>query len=184
MHRFSRTTGLATVGLTAVLLLSGCGSGGSDAASDKPSGGPSGSASGAAAASATPTAGATAPAGATSGAAAPGGPGASTPAGVKGHGPASQASPATANGLDGNWVAVTRGKPVALVIKGRTASVLGEHQCTGTADGKPAALTLRLTCPDGDTTRTRGTAKVNGAGLEVSWAGFGKDEFTRNKTSH
>ncbi|MEU3374183.1 hypothetical protein ACFYM2_10600 [Streptomyces sp. NPDC006711] len=178
MHRFSRTTGLATVGLTAVLLLSGCGSGGSDAASNKPSGGPSGSASGAAAASATPTAGAT------SGAAAPGGTGASTPGGGKGHGPASQASPATANGLDGNWVAVTRGKPVALVIKGRTASVLGEHQCTGTADGKPAAVTLRLTCTDGDTTRTRGTAKVNGAHLEVSWAGFGKDEFTRNKTSH
>ncbi|MFG3280868.1 hypothetical protein [Streptomyces sp. NPDC048111] len=41
---------------------------------------------------------------------------------------------------------------------------------------------VRLTCTDGDTTRTKGTARLNGAKLEVSWDGFGKDEFSRNTT--
>ncbi|MFG2719008.1 hypothetical protein ACGFW5_12075 [Streptomyces sp. NPDC048416] len=175
MHRFLRTTGLASVGLAAVLLASGCSSGGSDKASGSASGSTPGSASagpsGAApAASGPPSAGA------------PSGAGASTRPGGTGHGTAS-AAPRDAAGLDGNWVAVTQGKPVALVIKGKNASVLGEHQCNGTTSSAAGTATLHLTCPDGNTSRTRGTARMNGAKLEVSWAGFGKDEFTRNKTS-
>ncbi|MFE9403283.1 hypothetical protein ACFYNY_16065 [Streptomyces sp. NPDC006530] len=163
MHSFSRTTALASVGLTAALVLAGCSSDGSDRASDKPSG----------------TASATAPTG--SGPSHPAAPGASTPAQGKGGGAtASSQGGAT---IDGEWVAVTQGKPVALVIKGKAASVLGEHLCSGTANSAAGTATLRLTCPDKNTNRTRGTAKLNGAKLEVSWDGFGKDEFSRNTTT-
>ncbi|WP_167160118.1 hypothetical protein [Streptomyces sp. MBT27] len=167
MHRFSRITGLASVGLAAALLASGCSSGGSDKASDKPSGQASGRAT---AAGSSPT---QAPAG--SGAA-------STPAQGKASGAPAGSAPG-AKGLDGNWVAVTRGKPVALVIKGKVASVLGEHLCNGTASSTAGTTALRLKCADGNTTRVKGTARMNGARLEVSWDGFGKDEFSRNRTN-
>ncbi|GHB61113.1 hypothetical protein GCM10010331_56080 [Streptomyces xanthochromogenes] len=167
MHRFSRITGLASVGLAAALLASGCSSGGSDKASDKPSGQASGRAT---AAGSSPT---QAPAG--SGAA-------STPAQGKASGAPAGSAPG-AKGLDGNWVAVTRGKPVALVIKGKVASVLGEHLCNGTASSTAGTTALRLKCADGNTTRVKGTARMNGAKLEVSWDGFGKDEFSRNRTN-
>ncbi|MFE9120030.1 hypothetical protein [Streptomyces sp. NPDC007172] len=167
MHRFSRTTGLASVGLAAALLASGCSSGGSDKASDKPSGQTSGRA----------TPGSRAPAQAPAGSG-----GASTPGQGKGSAAPGGSAPG-AKGLDGNWVAVTQGKPVALVIKGKVASVLGEHLCNGTANSTAGTTALRLKCADGNTTRVRGTAKMNGAKLEVSWDGFGKDEFSRNKTN-
>ncbi|MGW2859486.1 hypothetical protein [Streptomyces sp. NPDC001205] len=159
MHRLSRTTGLVSVGLAAALLISGCSSGGTDRASDKPSDKPS------------------AKAPATSGA-----PSASTPAQGRGKGTPAASGPAS-GGIDGDWVAVTQGKPVALVIKGKNASVLGEHLCNGTTSSAAGTATLHLKCPDGNTARTKGTARLNGSTLEVSWAGFGKDEFTRNKTS-
>ncbi|MFJ8386479.1 hypothetical protein ACIQ9Q_18505 [Streptomyces sp. NPDC094438] len=161
MHRFLRTTGLASVGLAAVLLASGCSSSGPDKTSDKASA-PSGTGSGA-------------PAGTPAGSASGGS------AGGKGGSP-SHSAPGAAGGVDGDWVAVTQGKPVALVIKGKAASVLGEHQCNGTASSAAGTATLHLTCSDGNTNRTKGTARLNGAKLEVSWDGFGKDEFTRNKT--
>ncbi|MEU9101406.1 hypothetical protein [Streptomyces sp. NPDC048361] len=170
MHRFLRTTGLASVGLAAALLAGGCSSG-ADKASDKPSGGPSAGVSGGVpATNGTPSA------------ATPSVPGASTPPGSKGNGTPGKNAPA-AGALDGNWVAVTQNKPVALVIKGRNAAVLGEHQCSGTTSSAAGTATLHLTCKDGNTSRTRGTARLNGAKLEVSWTGFGKDEFTRNKTN-
>ncbi|MFE4856558.1 hypothetical protein [Streptomyces sp. NPDC056670] len=174
MHRFLRTTGLASVGLAAVLAASGCSSGGSDKASDKPADKatvqPSSQASGQAWAGSS-----------TAGQAPAGSGGASTPARGKGSG--TPAGSPGAGGLDGNWVAVTQGKPVALVIKGKVASVLGEHQCNGTASSAAGTTALRLKCPDGNTTRVKGTAKLNGAKLEVSWEGFGKDEFSRNRTA-
>ncbi|MEV5939933.1 hypothetical protein [Streptomyces sp. NPDC051994] len=160
MHRFSRNTGLASVGLAAVLLASGCGSGGSAKSPDTTSGKAS-----AGAASSAP---------------------AKAPTGIGGGGTSaspSTAAPGKAAGIDGDWVAVTQGKPVALVVKGKNASVLGEHLCNGTVSGAAGQTALHLTCPDGNTTRTRGTARLNGTKLEVSWAGFGKDEFTRNKTA-
>ncbi|MFD7336349.1 hypothetical protein ACFV98_10125 [Streptomyces violascens] len=160
MHRFLRTTGLASIGLAGVLLASGCSSGGSDKASDKPSSGKG-------------------PAVSSSPAKTPAGPGSSTPGQRTGHG----TPPATGGSVDGDWVAVTRGKPVALVVKGKNASVFGEHLCSGTANSAAGSATLLLTCPDGNTARTRGTARLNGSTLEVNWAGGGKDEFTRNKTS-
>ncbi|MCX5384045.1 hypothetical protein [Streptomyces sp. NBC_00083] len=174
MHRFLRTTGLASLGLAAALLAGGCSSGGSDKASDKasdkPSGSPSATAPGRAPATNTP------PPAATSG-----GSGASAAPGGKASTRPGAGAPAAA-ALDGNWVAVTQNKPVALVIKGGNAAVLGEHQCSGTTSSAAGSATLHLTCKDGNTSRTRGTARLNGAKLEVSWAGFGKDEFTRNKT--
>ncbi|MEU2949503.1 hypothetical protein AB0M94_04320 [Streptomyces xanthochromogenes] len=167
MHRFSRITGLASVGLTAALLASGCSSGGSDKASDKPSGQASGQT----------TAGGSSPTQAPAGSGA-----ASTPAQGKASGAPAGSAPG-AKGLDGNWVAVTQGKPVALVIKGKVASVLGEHLCNGTASSTAGTTALRLKCADGNTTRVKGTARMNGAKLEVSWDGFGKDEFSRNRTN-
>ncbi|MYV90594.1 hypothetical protein [Streptomyces sp. SID1034] len=167
MHRFSRITGLASVGLAAALLASGCSSGGSDKASDKPSGQASGQT----------TAGGSSPTQAPAGSGT-----ASTPAQGKASGAPAGSAPG-AKGLDGNWVAVTQGKPVALVIKGKVASVLGEHLCNGTASSTAGTTALRLKCADGNTTRVKGTARMNGAKLEVSWDGFGKDEFSRNRTN-
>ncbi|MFE4874021.1 hypothetical protein [Streptomyces sp. NPDC056682] len=160
MHRFSRNTGLASVGLAAVLLASGCGSGGSAKSPHTTSGKASAGAASSAAAKA--------------------------PTGSGGTGTSASPStgaPGKAAGIDGDWVAVTQGKPVALVVKGKNASVLGEHLCNGTVSSAAGQTALHLTCPDGNTTRTRGTARLNGTKLEVSWAGFGKDEFTRNKTA-
>ncbi|MFI6683860.1 hypothetical protein [Streptomyces sp. NPDC050485] len=169
MHRFLRTTGLASVGLAAVLLASGCSSSGSDKTSGKA---PAASGAGTGSSTAAGTPAGTGPSGS----------GSAGTAGVK-DGSTSGSAAGAAGGIDGDWVAVTQGKPVALVIKGKNASVLGEHLCNGTANSAADTATLHLTCPDGNTNRTTGTARLTGAELVVSWDGFGKDEFTRNKTS-
>ncbi|EPH39487.1 hypothetical protein ABT390_13815 [Streptomyces aurantiacus] len=85
---------------------------------------------------------------------------------------------ATGGSLEGSWVTTTGGKPVALVITGKRATLVGEHVCNGTAD----AQTLKLKCADGDMDRTDGRVEsVDGKTLKVAWQGFGKDEFLKTK---
>ncbi|UUS32281.1 MULTISPECIES: hypothetical protein [Streptomyces] len=72
---------------------------------------------------------------------------------------------------EGAWVGATDGKPVTLTVsKGGQAVVISEaHVCQGTAK-EGAALTLTLTCKDGDTTRTSGTVRsADGTQLVVAW---------------
>ncbi|WP_371527991.1 hypothetical protein OG302_19780 [Streptomyces sp. NBC_01283] len=80
---------------------------------------------------------------------------------------------------EGSWVATADGNPLALVIAGKQATLLGENVlCSGTA----SAETIRLKCAKGDSDRTEGTVEsVNGTSMTVSWQGAGKDQFTRTK---
>ncbi|MEU3736936.1 hypothetical protein AB0E78_07695 [Streptomyces sp. NPDC032198] len=80
---------------------------------------------------------------------------------------------------EGSWVATADGNPLALVIAGKQATLLGENVlCSGTA----GAETIRLKCAKGDSDRTEGTVEsVNGTSMTVSWQGAGKDQFTRTK---
>lgn len=85
------------------------------------------------------------------------------------------------SGLEGSWLATTDGKAVALVVDGRKAGVFttGGSVCSGTARG----VSLRLTCADGDTSRTRGTVgAVNRSTLTVTWEGaVGEETYTRSE---
>ncbi|MGW0907483.1 hypothetical protein [Streptomyces sp. NPDC002853] len=80
---------------------------------------------------------------------------------------------------EGSWVATADGNPLALVIAGKQATLLGENVlCSGTAGGEK----IRLKCVKGDSDRTEGTVEsVNGTSMTVSWQGAGEDQFTRTK---
>ncbi|MFC8127697.1 hypothetical protein [Streptomyces sp. NPDC057302] len=82
-------------------------------------------------------------------------------------------------GSEGSWVATADGNPLALVIAGKRATLLGENVlCSGTASGE----TIKLKCAKGDSDRTEGTVEsVNGTSMTVSWQGAGKDQFTKTK---
>ncbi|MFD5702213.1 hypothetical protein [Streptomyces lasiicapitis] len=84
--------------------------------------------------------------------------------------------------LEGSWVATTGGKPVALVITGKRATLVGEHVCNGTADAAGDARSIKLKCADGDMDRTDGRIEsVDAKTLKIAWQGFGKDEFLKTK---
>nr|WP_202122294.1 hypothetical protein [Streptomyces sp. BA2] len=80
---------------------------------------------------------------------------------------------------EGSWVATADGNPLALVIAGKQATLLGENVlCSGTASGDA----IKLKCAKGDSDRTEGTVEsVNGTSMTVSWQGAGEDQFTRTK---
>ncbi|MEV8316105.1 hypothetical protein AB0Q95_18210 [Streptomyces sp. NPDC059900] len=80
---------------------------------------------------------------------------------------------------EGSWVATADGNPLALVIAGKQATLLGENVlCSGTAGGD----TITLKCAKGDSDRTNGTVEsVNGTSMTVSWQGAGKDQFTKTE---
>ncbi|MFF3642563.1 hypothetical protein [Streptomyces sp. NPDC002564] len=82
-------------------------------------------------------------------------------------------------GLEGTWVATADGKPLALAVTGRTATLLGEDVlCNGTA----SARAIDLTCPRGNGDRTKGKVEsVDGKALKVAWEGAGTDEFLKTK---
>ncbi|MFG2651584.1 hypothetical protein [Streptomyces sp. NPDC048436] len=80
---------------------------------------------------------------------------------------------------EGSWLATADGNPLALVIAGKQATLLGENVlCSGTAAGE----SIQLKCAKGDSGRTKGTVdSVDKTSMTVSWQGAGKDEFTRTK---
>jgi hypothetical protein len=82
-------------------------------------------------------------------------------------------------GAEGSWLATADGNPLALVIAGKQATLLGENVlCSGTAAGE----SIQLKCAKGDSDRTKGTVdSVNGSSMTISWQGAGKEQFTRTK---
>ncbi|MGW7078659.1 hypothetical protein ACWGH2_17815 [Streptomyces sp. NPDC054871] len=146
--------GAAAAGLVAALVLTGCSSDGGDGNGDegKDKGSSSAGSSAGADGSETPDEG-----GADSGADSGAGDGSS----------------------EGSWVATADGNPLALVIAGKQATLLGENVlCSGTAGGDA----IKLKCAKGDSDRTEGTVEsVNGTSMTVSWQGAGEDQFTRTK---
>ncbi|KUF15525.1 hypothetical protein [Streptomyces silvensis] len=84
--------------------------------------------------------------------------------------------------LEGSWVATTGGKPVALVVSGKRATLVGEHVCNGSAGEKAGSRTIELKCADGDMDRSQGRVEsVDDKTLKVAWEGFGKDEFLKTE---
>ncbi|MGI5356591.1 hypothetical protein ACQI4E_14975 [Streptomyces sp. CA-252508] len=152
-HRLVRTGVVAAVGAAVLLALTGCG-GGLGGAAPRPAGG------------ATPSPAATP--------AAPPSPSSS---------PYASAPPAAAGPADGSWVGLTGGKPVSVTVKKGHALVLAEaHVCQGTARGT-APVALTLTCDDGYTARTEGTASAERGKLVVTWADGTKDTLTKATAS-
>ncbi|MGA5555138.1 hypothetical protein [Streptomyces lavendulocolor] len=152
-HRLVRTGVVAAAGAAVLLALAGCG-GGPGGAAPQPAGG------------ATPSPAATP--------AAPSSPSSS---------PYASAPPAAAGPADGSWVGLTGGKPVSVTVKKGHALVLAEaHVCQGTARGT-APVALTLTCDDGYTARTEGTASTERGKLVVTWADGTKDTLTKATAS-
>ncbi|MGA5166418.1 MULTISPECIES: hypothetical protein [Streptomyces] len=152
-HRLVRTGVVAAAGAAVLLALAGCG-GGPGGAAPRPAGG------------ATPSPAATP--------AAPPSPSSS---------PYASAPPAAAGPADGSWVGLTGGKPVSVTVKKGHALVLAEaHVCQGTARGT-APVALTLTCDDGYTARTEGTASTERGKLVVTWADGTKDTLTKATAS-
>ncbi|MFD4477144.1 MULTISPECIES: hypothetical protein [unclassified Streptomyces] len=142
--------GTAAAGLVAALVLTGCSSDGGDGGDEGKDKGSAGSSAG------TPDEG-----------------------GADSDADSGADSGAEDGSSEGSWVATADGNPLALVIAGKQATLLGENVlCSGTA----GAETIRLKCAKGDSDRTEGTVEsVNGTSMTVSWQGAGKDQFTRTK---
>ncbi|TGB13532.1 hypothetical protein [Streptomyces sp. MZ04] len=81
--------------------------------------------------------------------------------------------------VEGSWVTTADGNPLAMVIAGKQATLLGEDVlCSGTA----SADTIELKCAKGDSGRTKGTVEsVNGTSMSVAWEGSGTDQFTKTE---
>ncbi|MER5213247.1 hypothetical protein ABT063_22390 [Streptomyces sp. NPDC002838] len=92
-------------------------------------------------------------------------------------------STASSDGLEGNWLATTDGKAVALVVNGSQAGLFatGGTVCSGTARGESGTEMIRLKCTDGSKDRATGTVdSVDGTTLKVTWEdGLGTETYTR-----
>ncbi|MFJ2771142.1 hypothetical protein [Streptomyces sp. NPDC087300] len=86
-------------------------------------------------------------------------------------------------GVEGAWVTTTGGKPLALVIDGKNASLVGEDvMCSGTAGDAAGSRTIDLKCPKGNSDRTKGQVEsVDAKTMKVSWEGAGEDQFLRTE---
>ncbi|MGW6020994.1 hypothetical protein [Streptomyces sp. NPDC055099] len=145
--------GAAAAGLVAALVLTGCSSDGGDGGDEGKDKGSAGSSAGA--------------------------DGSETPDEGTDAGAGDAGSGAEEGGSEGSWVATADGNPLALVIAGKQATLLGENVlCSGTAAGDA----IKLKCAKGDSKRTEGTVEsVNETSMTVSWQGAGQDQFTRTK---
>ncbi|WP_336323397.1 hypothetical protein [Streptomyces lavendofoliae] len=153
-HRLVRTGVVAAAGAAAALALAGCGGGPDQRRGDDTAGGRP--------ADGPPPSPAAAPAASPS--------------------PSPSVPPATTGAADGSWVGLTGGKPVSVTVKKGHALVLAEaHVCQGTARGT-GTVALTLTCDDGYTTRTEGSARTQKGALVVTWTGGIRDTLTRAGT--
>ncbi|QEU92774.1 hypothetical protein [Streptomyces kanamyceticus] len=85
--------------------------------------------------------------------------------------------------VEGAWVTTAGGKPLALVINGKNASLVGEDvMCSGTAGDEAGSQMINLKCPKGNADRTTGRVdSVDTKTMKVSWEGAGKDQFLRTE---
>nr|WSY52829.1 hypothetical protein OG999_23725 [Streptomyces sp. NBC_00886] len=90
---------------------------------------------------------------------------------------------AASDELQGNWLATTDGKAVALVITGKQAGLFstGGSVCSGTAGEEAGMRMIHLKCTDGSKTRATGMVdSLSTSGLSVTWSGsLGKETYTR-----
>ncbi|MEV0911015.1 hypothetical protein [Streptomyces hokutonensis] len=90
---------------------------------------------------------------------------------------------AASDELQGNWLATTDGKAVALVVTGKQAALFstGGSICSGTAGEEAGMQMIHLTCTDKSTTRATGmVGSVSKSGLSVTWSGsLGKETYTK-----
>lgn len=85
--------------------------------------------------------------------------------------------------LEGNWLATTDGKAVALIVSGEQAAVFetGGAMCSGTTAKKAGERTVRLTCTGGKGERTVGTVgPVSASSLTITWEGsVGEEKYRK-----
>jgi hypothetical protein len=99
-----------------------------------------------------------------------------------------EGSTTASDGLEGNWLATTDGKAVALVITGAKAGLFttGGAVCSGTAgteSGTSGGELIRLKCSDRSKDRAEGTVEsVGESSLKVTWkSGLGTETYTRSE---
>jgi len=85
--------------------------------------------------------------------------------------------------LQGNWLATTGGKAVALVITGKQAGLFstGGAVCSGTAGKEAGMEMIHLACTNGDKERATGMVEsVSKNALKITWSGsLGKENYTK-----
>lgn len=87
--------------------------------------------------------------------------------------------------LQGNWLATTGGKPVALFVNGDEAAlfVVGGTVCSGKVSDEANMRMIELKCTDGTKDRTSGMVdSVDSKSLTVTWEGkVGKETFQKTE---
>ncbi|WP_233521307.1 hypothetical protein [Streptomyces triticagri] len=82
--------------------------------------------------------------------------------------------------IEGSWATVADGKPLALVVQGTRVAIAGAHVCSGTATEEAGEQTLKLSCKDGNTDRTKGVVtSADDKTLKVKWDGAGEETFAK-----
>ncbi|MDN0198066.1 hypothetical protein [Streptomyces sp. S.PNR 29] len=94
-------------------------------------------------------------------------------------------SSTAADGLQGNWLATTGGKAVALIVTGKEAGLFttAGTVCSGTAGEEAGMRMIHLKCSGQDKDRTTGMVdSVGKKTLKVSWeGGLGEETYTRSE---
>ncbi|MDT0568946.1 hypothetical protein RM704_15955 [Streptomyces sp. DSM 3412] len=88
--------------------------------------------------------------------------------------------------LQGNWLATTGGKPVALFVNGAEVAVfVGTSVCSGKVSDTDDMQMIGLKCQDGSDDRTEGMVdKVSAKSLTITWeGGVGEETFRKAEGS-
>nr|WP_308404467.1 hypothetical protein [Streptomyces sp. ATCC 21386] len=88
--------------------------------------------------------------------------------------------------LQGNWLATTGGKPVALFVNGGEVAVFaGTSVCSGKVSDEADMQMISLKCQDGSDDRTEGMVdKVSAKSLTITWeGGVGEETFRKAEGS-
>jgi hypothetical protein len=98
----------------------------------------------------------------------------------------SQGSSGVETELQGNWLATTDGKAVALFVNGDEVAVfVGTSVCSGKVSDEADMQMISLTCQDGSDARTEGMVdKVTSKSLTITWEGeVGQEKFRKAEGS-
>lgn len=88
--------------------------------------------------------------------------------------------------LQGNWLATTGGKPVALFVNGGEVAVfVGTSVCSGKVSDTADMQMISLKCQDGSDDRTEGMVdEVGSKSLTITWeGGVGEETFQKAEGS-
>ncbi|QYX83037.1 hypothetical protein K1J60_18890 [Streptomyces akebiae] len=88
--------------------------------------------------------------------------------------------------LQGNWLATTGGKPVALFVNGGEVAVfVGTSVCSGKVSDTADMQMISLKCQDGSDDRTEGMVdKVSAKSLTITWeGGVGEETYRKAEGS-